>query len=185
MDKRLQKIVDKHFDDYEKWTTTINTYVRDQCSKGEISQDEAIKQIYAVVNILAELTKACISYGNFKDTFEYDKFYQHYYGPELIINSDKTKTVYYIGLDNKGLYIRTYLKHNFSLKNMDDKFWILLLSLYNYGQFELRENEHFGKEIRKKYPELFNNQKGVVFRMFRMYFVSLLFEDVKIKAEQR
>lgn len=177
MDKRLQKIVDNY--DYENWEKTLNGYLRDPYSKGEISQEEAVNQIYGVVGILSELAKACISYGNFKDAFEYDKFYQHYYGPELIINSGKTKTVYYIGFNDKRLYIRTYLKHNFSLKNMDDNFWISLLSLYNYGKFELVENEHLGKEIRKKYPELFNNQKGTVFRLFRKYFVSFLIEEDK------
>jgi hypothetical protein len=174
MDKKLQKIITDHFDNYGNWTKTLNSYLRDPYSKKEISQDEAIKQIYAVVDILAELIKSSISYGNFKDTFEYDKFRQNYHGPELIINSDKTKTVYYIGLDEKGIYIRTYLKHNFSLKNMDDKFWLSLLSLYNYGEFELIENEHFGKEIQRKYPELFNNQKGVVFRLLSKYFISFL-----------
>lgn len=177
MDKRLQKIVENYIDDYGKWVQILNNYLRDPYSKGEISQDEAMNQTYSVVDILAELTKSSISYGNFKDTFEYEKFHQHYYGPELIINSHKTKTVYYIGLDNKGIYIRTYLKHNFSLKNMDDKFWISLLSLYNYGEFELVEHEHFGKETRKKYPELFTNQKGTIFRLFRKYFVSFLTED--------
>lgn len=177
MDKRLKKIVDDNFDNYENWSKTLNGYLRDPYSKGKISQDDAVKQIYSVVDILAKLTKSCISYGNFKDTFEYDNFHQNFYGPELIINSEKTKTAYKIGLDNKGLYIRTYLKNNFSLKNMDDKFWLSLLSLHNYGDFELVENEHFGKETLKKYPELFNNQKGTIFRLFRKYFVSFLTED--------
>lgn len=179
MDKRLKRIIDTYVGDYENWAKTLNGYLRDGYSKGEISQNEAVDQIYSVVGILAELAKSCISYGNFKDTFRYEKFYQHYYGPELIINSGKTKTVYYVGLGNKGLYIRTYLMHSFTLKNMDDKFWTSLLSLNNYGEFELIESEHFSKEIRKKYPELFNNQKGTVFRLFRNYFVSFLTEEDK------
>lgn len=183
MDKTLQTIVNSYLDQYESWDESINCYILNQSKRAE-SEEEAIKQISSVVAILAELANSSARYGRFKDNFEYDKFRQNYYGPELIINSEKTETTYYIGLDNNGLYIRTYLKHSFSLKNMDDKFWLSFLSLYNYGKFELIENEYFGKSIRSKYPELFNNQKGIVFRIFRKYFVSFLAEeDINFREE--
>lgn len=183
MDKRVNKIIEKHSIDFESWTKILNKYIQDPYSKGEISQDDAVHLIHEVVKVLSELTQACIDFGNFKDTFEYDNFRQHFYGPELIINSQKTTTVYYIGFDNNGIYIRTYLKHNFNLKNMDDTFWSSILSLNKFGRFELIEHEHFGKETKSNYPELFNNQKGVVFRLFRKYFVSLLSEEDKFRRK--
>lgn len=54
---------------------------------------------------------------------------------------------------------------------MDDKFWIAFLKLSVYGEFELIENEHFGKTIKGKYPELFQSNKGAIFRIFRKYFI--------------
>lgn len=40
-----------------------------------------------------------LEFGNFKDDFESGKFSEKFYGPELIINSKKTKSSYYLDLE--------------------------------------------------------------------------------------
>jgi hypothetical protein len=41
------------------------------------------------------------------------------------------------------------------------------LNLSDYGEFELVESEHFGKTVKRKYPELFQTYKGAIFRIFK------------------
>ena len=56
---------------------------------------------------------------------------------------------------------------------MADTFWIDFLNLSQYGEFELVESEHFGKSVKSKYPELFQTNKGTIFRIFRKYFIGI------------
>lgn len=113
-------------------------------------------------------------YGSFKDEWENTKFYQHIYGPELIIKSIKTRSDFRLGIDEKGIYLSTDFRHTENLKNMDDKFWIKLLNLMEFEGFEYDEYEFIGDETRHKHPELFKNYKGMIFRMFRKYFFSMI-----------
>lgn len=173
MDNRLKKIITKQSEYFNEWTNLINSYRQAPYSDMKISEEDAIKLLYDVVNVFFKISEMALEFGNFKDDFESDKFSQNFYGPELIINSEKTQSSYYFGLGEKGLYLSTYLKHSKNLKNMDDKFWINFLKLSEYGEFELIESEHFGKTIKRKYPELFQTNKGAIFRIFRKYFIGI------------
>jgi hypothetical protein len=173
MDNRLKKIITKQSERFDEWTNLINSYRKDSYSDKKISNEEAINLINEVVNVLFKISEMALEFGNFKDDFERDKFSQNFYGPELIINSKKTKTSYYLGFCEKGLYLSTYFQHSKNLRNMDDKFWIDFLDLSEYGKFELVETEHFGNTIKRKYPDLFQINKGAIFRIFRKYFIGI------------
>jgi hypothetical protein len=173
MDNRLTKIITKQSEYFNEWTNLINSDRQAPYSDMEISEEDAIKLLYEVVNVFFKISEMALEFGNFKDDFESDKFSQNFYGPELIINSKKTRSSYYLGLEETGLYLRTYFQHSKNLKNMDDKFWIDFLKLSEYGEFELIENEHFGKTIKGKYPDLFQINKGAIFRIFRKYFIGI------------
>lgn len=92
------------------------------------------------------------------------------YGFELIIKSNKLGTEFYIGIDDKGLYLRTELNHEKNLKNMKDDFWKKLLALTEYEGFEFNQYEDCSREAKKEHPELFYSYKGMIFQIFRKYF---------------
>src|SRR6478735_6975830 len=88
--------------DYDELVISINCYLDlwHLDSKSE-DKEELYQTTIKCVNALAKIFERCLSYGNFKDKWEYDKFYQHIFGPELIIKALKTKCDYKLGLDDK------------------------------------------------------------------------------------
>jgi len=173
MENRLKKIITNQSEYFDTWTNLINSYRQAPYSQ-KLSGEDKIKLLYEVVNVFFKISEMAVEFGNFKDDFEGDKFSEKFYGPELIINSKKTKSSYYLGLGEKGVYLSTYFRHSKNLKNMADIFWIDFLNLSQYGEFELVESEHFGKTVKSKYPELFQTNKGTIFRIFRKYFIGIV-----------
>ena len=156
--------------DYDELTTSINNYLDLWHSSNKSEDKEELYQTtIKCVNALAKIFEECLSYGNFKDNWEYDKFYQHVYGPELIINALKTKCGYSLGLDNKGLYLSTDLRYNENLRYMDDNYWKSLLTLSEFEGFEYFEYELVRSERVKEFPELFNANKSMIYRIIRKY----------------
>jgi hypothetical protein len=147
----------------------INNYLNFRYSEIELPTDEILKITTDCVNAFAQITELCLSSGNFKDKWDYDSFYQNLYGPELIIKSLKTKCDYKLGLDDKGLYLSTDLRHNENLRYMDDNYWKLLLKLSEFDGFEYDEYEFVRDERRKSFPELFKANKSMVYRIMRKY----------------
>lgn len=158
--------------DYNELTEKINSYLdlRYSDKKWE-DTDELYKTTINCVNALASIFEICLSYGKFKDDWDYSKFYQHVFGPELIIKSLKTKCDYKLGLDEERgeLYISTDLRHNGNLRYMNDNYWKLLLNLSDTKGFEYEEYELVRDERVKEFPELFKTNKSMIYRIMRKY----------------
>ena len=155
---------------YNSLIGAINTYLDLRFSdKKSEDTDELYKITINCVNAFAKIFEECLSYGNFKDSWEYDKFYQHIYGPELIIKALKTNCDYRLGLDDKGLYLSTDLRHNENLRYMDDNYWKSLLMLSEFEGFEYDEYEFVRTERVKEFPDLFKANKSMIYRIMRKY----------------
>lgn len=174
MDERIEKLISKNESKLHEWTKIINSFPK--VNSSENSEKESVDDIYKLVNVFSGITEFVISFGRFKDEFEYDRFYANYYGPELIINSIKTKSTFYLGIDETGIYLRSHLRNNYNIRNMEDKFWLDLLSLYNYGRFKLEEGEGFDKKNQREFPDIFNVKKSIIFNIFRKFFVDVILE---------
>lgn len=170
MDNYLEKLIEKNSPHFNSWIDTVNEYLETRYSEKEYNPDQIFEITRRCVNSFSKIAEICFAYGKFKDDWEYDKFYMHLFGPELIIKSLKTKTEYNLGLDNNGIYLSTDLRFNENLRYMDDNFWKLILSLSEYQGFEYDEYEFVSGDIRKKHSELFDTNKGMIFRIFRKYF---------------
>lgn len=156
--------------DYNVLIDAINAYLDLRYSDNTSDNiDETYKITINCVNAFARIFEECLSFGNYKDTWEYDKFYQNIYGPELIIKALKTKCDYRLGLDEKGLYLSTDLRHNENLRYMDDNYWKSLLTLSELNGFEYDEYEFVRSERTKEFPELFKTNKSMIYRIMRKY----------------
>ncbi|MGE8527206.1 hypothetical protein [Chryseobacterium rhizosphaerae] len=148
----------------------INSYLEFYYSEDRIpNTEEHYQKILECVNTLAKIFEECLSYGNFKDEWDYDKFYEFLYGPELIIKSIKTNCGYRLGLNDKGLYLSMNLHYSENLRYMDDTYWKLLLVLSEFEGFEYEEYEFIRVERRNEFPELFKTNKSMIYRIMRKY----------------
>ncbi|GAB4448649.1 MAG: hypothetical protein Fur0028_03740 [Bacteroidales bacterium] len=150
----------------------INAYLELRYSNKKTEDiDELCKTTLNCVNALASIFEICLTFGKFKDDWDYSKFYQHVFGPELIIKSLKTKCDYRLGLDEERgeLYISTDLRHNENLRYMDDNYWKSILKLSEINGFEYDEYEFVRDERTKEFPELFKTNKSMIYRIMRKY----------------
>jgi len=155
--------------DFDSWIVSINNFLDYRYSENELQTNKLWEVTSSCVNSLSKIAELCIRFGNYKDNWDYNNFYQHLYGPELIIKSSKTSCEFKIGLDNKGIYLSTDFRYNENLRYMGDEFWKLLLSLYEFDGFIYEEFEFVNDTRRKQFPELFSTNKSMVFRILRKY----------------
>jgi hypothetical protein len=87
----IDDLIDKHDKHFNEWIDKLNKHSELWYSDNTFSQDENIKIVTDVVGVLAKICEIFYQYGNFKDVFENDNFYQHVCGPELIINTKKNQ----------------------------------------------------------------------------------------------
>lgn len=170
-EKSMQNKSNNKSIDYNSLIEDINAYLDLRHSENSNNIDKAYDITIKCVNALSSIFELCLSYGKFKDEWDYSKFYQNIYGPELIINSIKTKCGYRLGLDEERgeLYISTDLRYNDNLRYMDDSFWKLLLNLSDTKGFEYEEYEFVPTERVKEFPELFKTNKSMIYRIMRKY----------------
>lgn len=174
MDTKIQNLINQNSENLYDWTKSINDF--NEISFHSLSDEESLEPIYRLVDTFSKITELLIKYGKFRDNFEYEKFYINHYGPELIINSQKTKSTFYLGLDETGIYLKSHLRNNYNIRKMDDQFWVELLSLSNFGKFEFIENGGFDKKTEKEFPDIFSIKKSMIFSIFRRYFVDIITE---------
>ncbi len=172
MDSHLDKIISKNHNQFDNWIDAINSLRKYKFSNEEISDEKNMELNDNAVSVLVKIVELFFSYGRFKDSWDYSKMSLNLYGPVLYINSLKTETKYEFGFDEDGIYLETPLIHSEYLKNMDDNFWSEFLTLSNYGKFELIESEFLPTEIEKKYFELFQTNKGSIYKIYRKFFIS-------------
>ena len=184
MDNTLRQLLDETSPKFNEWINTINLHNEAQQSLEKYTQDELTDLTYKVSAILGEISELFFKYGGFKDKFDNSKMYLNLYGLSVIIKSEKTDTTYYLGLDERGIYLNTFLRDAENLRHMDDTFYQDILQLNNLGKFELLENEMYGNETTKLYPELFNSQKSTIYRLLRNYVVGMGKEERNVLLGQ-
>lgn len=169
MDKKLQGIISIYSPDFDSWISKINGYIDFYNSSKEYSTDEIWDITVSCVSVFSKIAEISIRYGKFKDTWNYDNFYQHVSGPELIVQSLKTGSEYKIGLNRTGIYLSTDLRHNDNLRFMNDDFWRTLLILSEFEGFQYEEMEFVRDERRKAFSHLFSTNKSMIYRILRKY----------------
>lgn len=173
MDKRLNQLLDRNTESFDDWIDILNQHSKLWFTENETSNENAFQITHKTVTVLSQIASIFYQYGNFKDEFDDGHYYQNMYGPELLINSNKTKTKYQLGINDRGIYLSSYLMNAEYLRNMDDQFWSDVIKLSDYKDFELIEFDYCGREVKQKYPDLCYNYKGVVFKIFRKYFFGM------------
>ena len=172
MDNHLEKIIRENQTQFNSWIDAINSVWELQYSERNIPDSEIMELNDNAVNVLDKIAELFFKYGRFKDEWDYSKMSLNIYGPVLYINSKKTNTKYQLGFDIDGIYLEAPLFNTKYLKNMDDIFWLEFLSLQDYGEFKLMEYEFLPTEIEKKYSELFQSNKGNIYKIHRKFFIS-------------
>lgn len=168
----MEEHIETYSNKFNVWISCINKFTNFVYSTEELTKDEEFKIVTSTANTFAEILKSFIDYGKYKDTWEEPTFMFGVYSLYTEVNSIKTNQKYEMGVDEKGVYIQTYVTHSSYLKNMKDEFWSLVLELSSLGEFEFIEHSHFSKEVRIKHPQLFRLFKGNIFKIMRKYFLS-------------
>jgi hypothetical protein len=171
MDDKLSKLVDNNSENFNDWIKIINDHNSMFNPEKKLSQDEQSDLVFKTVDVLAQIAEIFFKYGSFKDTFDTSKMHLNVYGLNLIIKSTKTENQFNFGIDNKGIYLDTYLRHSENLRHMDDSFYKDIFLLMDLGDFELQENQFYNKQTTNKYTLLYNNKKSKIFRLLRNYIV--------------
>lgn len=167
---------------FESLIRSINSYIESCQSEQRFTNTEIHYQATLdCTNTLAKIFEECLSYGSFKDEWDYDKFYELLYGPELIIKSVKTNCDYRLGLDDKGLYLSMDLNYSENLRYMDDSFWKMLLLLSDFNGFQYEEYEFIRSERRNEFSELFKANKSMIYRIMRKY----IFDQTETHSQYR
>lgn len=169
MIKKIESIIERYSNEFDLIVENINNYLVMSRDTSQKDMNETWKTTIDAVNSLAKIAEACFAYGNFKDNWEYSNFYQNFSGPELIIKSLKTNCGYNLGLDNKGIYLRTYISHNDNIRYMGDDFWKSVLDLSEYKSFIYEENEFTRTDRTREFPQLFSANKSMIYRIMRKY----------------
>lgn len=171
IDNRLQKLIAESSINFDNWTDAINTHNELMLSSDRTEDiDKAYNITLKAVNTISSIFEVVGKFGRYKDEWDHSQFYQNVYGFDLIIKSNKLSSPFYLGIDDKGFYVRTDLNNEVNLKNMKDDFWKKLLSLTDYEGFEFNQYEDCSHEAKKAHPELFHSYKGMMFQIFRKYF---------------
>lgn len=184
MDNKLRQLIDENSLKFSDWIAIINTHTDAHFSDKQYTQEELSEITFKVAKVLSDISEMFFKYGAFKDKFDNSKMYLNVYGLSLIIKSEKTDTTFYLGVDENGIYLNTFLKHPENIRHMDDTFYKDILTLNDFGKFKLEENEFYGKQTTSKYPDLFSNQKSTIFKLLRNYLIGTIEEEHSILLGQ-
>lgn len=180
MDHKLAKLIDSFLPKFDDWVDKLNAYNSIYSSDKIYTNDEKVNLLYEASGVLGELSDLFFKYGAFKDNFNSKMMYINHDGPCVIIKSEKTDNVFYLAMGNRGIYLETYFRHAENIRYMDDRFYLDILSLEKLGNFELIQQEYYGRQTTDKYPGIFNNNKSKLFKVFRNYFVGIAEQNKEI-----
>lgn len=180
MDNRLKQILNNHSSKFGDWIEKLNKHNQSYSLDSEYTQEEKINFHLAAANVLGDISNLFFEYGAFKDTFDNGMMYGTFDGPCVIIKSAKMDHTFYIGIGSEGIYLRSFLKHAENLRHMDDSFYKDIFSLQNIGQFELAQDQFYSRGTTAKYPDLFSNNKSILFKLLRNYFVGTVEKESDI-----
>ena len=175
MNTKLQKILENFTPHFHEWIATINEYNSRFNPDKNLSPEEQTDLTYKTVGVLIKISEIYFKYGTFKDKFDNSRMYLNVYGPNLIIKSTKTKNTFHLGIDNKGIYLNTYLRHTENLRHMSDSFYKDVLTISNLGEFDIYQDQLYSGETTEKYSSLglYNNHKSLIFKLIRNYIVGI------------
>ena len=169
---RLLNLLEEHIDSLDGWISIINSY--NSVNLDSTTAPPNVELTYKTTNVFIEISQLFFSYGAFKDKFDNSLMSPHIYGFDVYIKSKKTETEIRFGIDDKGIYLETYLKHFSNLRHMGDDFYKDIFALMDLGEFSTPEYELFGSETTKKYPDIFKNQKSEIFNLLRTYIIGIV-----------
>lgn len=184
MSSKLNKLIEAQAPKFEGWIDALNNHHQSIFDSKKYSTEEYSNLIFATSDVLHKISEIFIKYGAFKDSFDNSKMHVHIYGPELIIKSEKTGGDFRLGVDNEGIYLESFLRFAENMRHMGDDFYKNFLSLDNFGEFELKENQFYNFDVTARYESLYQNRKSKLFKLLRNYMVGMAEEQEDILLGQ-
>jgi hypothetical protein len=171
MEKQYDKIIDKYVPEFDNWVNIINSYTKNLFSLEKCSDPDFENKTHDVVALYSKLLTIFSKTSQIKDKWENPTFFLNPFGFQTQIKSCKTCISIEMGIDNKGIYMESFINNAENIKNMGDEFWLSFLELSKIGVFEFIENGKFSSLITVKYPHLFRTFKGNLYKIMRNYFL--------------
>ncbi len=171
MVKQYDKIIDKYVPELDNWVNIINSYINILFSLEKCSDSDIENKTHDVVVLFSKILTIFSKSSQIKDKWENPTFFLNPFGFQTQIKSCKTGISIEMGIDNKGIYMESFINNAENIKNMSDEFWISFLELSKIGIFEFKENGRFSSQITAKYPHLFKTFKGNIYKIMRNYFL--------------
>lgn len=141
--------------------------------KSVINRDESISKasesFYNFCMMLRDILLICADEAELREDFELFHNDIQEIIPKACLQTE-TNIKITIGLF-RDFYIFTKINLPNSLYSMDDEFWFLLCQLSDIGKFSFKEEHTPSREIRKKYPQLFN-KRGNIYKLFRNFLLN-------------
>ena len=125
--------------DIDLLTKSLNTYLLSLYSEERLLKPEIYHgKLIGCVDSLSQIFEQFLSFGKFKDDWDYNYFNDFLNGPELIIKSFKTNCTYGLGINNEGFFLSMHLSNAENLRYMDDLFWKDLLNLSDFDGLSMK-----------------------------------------------
>lgn len=154
----------------DSWIDSINKY---QTMPDDLSQDKSVEATYMASGAFVEIFNLMAKEGRFKDKFDTSKMYLNPFGLNIIIKSEKLGIQFLFGIDHRGIVLSSPLDNFNNLRHMKDEFYLDFLSLRSLGKIEVNQME---KGDKKYHPELYNNNKSLIYRILRHYVTDMMAE---------
>lgn len=174
-DDKLYQLISNYSEKINPWLDVINNYVLKGRAFSQSDAEERANITNTAANVLGEISELFFKHGGFKDQFDNDKMYLNYDGFSVIIKAKKLNATFYYGIDGERLYLNAFLIFPENLRYMEDGFYKDIFELEKLGNFELKQSERYTgiKDLKHTY-NLFSNEKSVIFKLFRNYFVGVI-----------
>lgn len=174
-DDKLHQLISNYSEKINPWIDVINNYMLKGRAFSQSDAAERANAIDTAANVLGEISELFFKHGGFKDEFNNNKMYLNFDGFSVIIKAKKVKSTFYYGIDGEHLYLNAFLHFPENLRYMDDGFYRDIFELEKLGHFELRQSERYTDVKQMNHTlNLFSNEKSVMFKLFRNYFVGVI-----------
>lgn len=174
MEENLLKVIKKNKPDYEKWNREIKrTLYYNLVAEEEIPNKELVDAFQKMHLVFTDIFIIAKSYGNFKDTWNYEMANIFPFGQVLYAESKKTKNTFEIGIEYGYIFLKMDIKYAENIKHMNDDFWQLITNTGELGELVFEGDHSIGKINENR----FKNSKSIIFRIIRDYIILSSYEE--------
>ncbi|HNW82187.1 MAG TPA: hypothetical protein PKG52_04770 [bacterium] len=139
----------------------------------EIPNKELVDAFQKMHLVFTDLFLIAKSYGNFKDTWNYEMADMFSFGQLLYAESKKTGNTFEIGIEYDYIFLKMNVQFAENIKHMSDEFWKLVTKTGELGDLVFKEDNFIGNKNMNR----FKNNKSIIFRMIRNYVILSLNDE--------